>query len=59
MRAVRGLLLLPLIAGALGAAGHLPVVFWHGLGDTCCNPLSLGGFADYLEKQLNGTKVSE
>lgn len=34
-----------------------PIVLWHGIGDTCCNPLSIGGFTDYLVKQLNGTKV--
>jgi len=34
-----------------------PIVLWHGIGDTCCNPLSLGGFKDYLEKTINGTTV--
>lgn len=23
-------------------AAPLPVVLWHGMGDTCCNPLSIG-----------------
>ena len=41
-----------------GVLAGTTIVLWHGLGDTCCNPLSIGGFKDYLEKQLNDTKVS-
>lgn len=48
------LCLVPVIAAVQAGT---PIVLWHGLGDTCCNPLSIGGFADYLGKQLNGTKV--
>ena len=29
--------------------GGLPIVMWHGLGDECCNPLSLGGLQKYIE----------
>ncbi|XP_058449006.1 palmitoyl-protein thioesterase 1 [Malaya genurostris] len=30
----------------------LPIVLWHGMGDTCCFPFSLGGFKTYLESEL-------
>ncbi|OQR70387.1 palmitoyl-protein thioesterase 1-like [Tropilaelaps mercedesae] len=53
---VKNLCLLSLLTQSLASAST-PIVLWHGLGDTCCNPLSLGGFAEYLTKQLNGTKV--
>lgn len=26
-----------------------PIVLWHGMGDTCCNPLSIGGVRDAIE----------
>ncbi|XP_050428727.1 palmitoyl-protein thioesterase 1 [Adelges cooleyi] len=29
-----------------------PVVLWHGMGDTCCNPISLGRIKKVLEKNL-------
>ncbi|XP_018495259.1 palmitoyl-protein thioesterase 1 [Galendromus occidentalis] len=52
---LKGLLgLAPVFAAAFAGT---PVVLWHGLGDTCCNPLSIGGFTSYLERELNGTKV--
>jgi palmitoyl-protein thioesterase len=35
----------------------LPVVLWHGMGDTCCNPLSMGGVKRLVEGQLPGTTV--
>lgn len=30
----------------------LPIVMWHGLGDVCCNPLSLGGLQKFIEQQI-------
>lgn len=30
----------------------LPIVMWHGMGDTCCFPFSLGGFKKFLEAEL-------
>jgi len=30
----------------------LPIVMWHGLGDVCCNPLSLGGLKKFIEHQI-------
>ena len=29
-----------------------PVVLWHGMGDSCCNPLSLGSIMKLIEKQI-------
>ena len=29
-----------------------PIVLWHGMGDSCCNPLSLGSIVKLIEKQL-------
>ncbi|KAG7271384.1 hypothetical protein CRUP_019929 [Coryphaenoides rupestris] len=29
----------------------LPLVMWHGMGDSCCNPLSLGAFKKMIEKE--------
>lgn len=30
----------------------LPVVLWHGMGDTCCNRGSLGAIVDLIEQQV-------
>eukprot|EP00192_Tetraselmis_astigmatica_P013340 CAMPEP_0117672658 /NCGR_PEP_ID=MMETSP0804-20121206/14026_1 /TAXON_ID=1074897 /ORGANISM="Tetraselmis astigmatica, Strain CCMP880" /LENGTH=335 /DNA_ID=CAMNT_0005481283 /DNA_START=30 /DNA_END=1038 /DNA_ORIENTATION=+ len=35
----------------------LPVVIWHGLGDSCCNPDSMGAVKDAIEKSLPGVFV--
>jgi hypothetical protein len=35
----------------------LPFVLWHGMGDTCCNPLSLGGVDTALEKRYGAKSV--
>jgi hypothetical protein len=35
----------------------LPLVVWHGMGDTCCNPLSIGGVDTALEKRYGATLV--
>ncbi|EAA07412.4 AGAP001058-PA [Anopheles gambiae str. PEST] len=31
----------------------LPIVLWHGMGDTCCFPFSLGGVTKFLESEIN------
>eukprot|EP00842_Homolaphlyctis_polyrhiza_P000716 jgi/Hompol1/1645/HPOL_001500-RA len=33
-------------------AGPLPVVFWHGMGDSCCNPKSIGRLTEELRLAL-------
>ncbi|XP_046650203.1 palmitoyl-protein thioesterase 1-like [Daphnia pulicaria] len=30
----------------------LPIVIWHGLGDVCCNPLSIGGLQKFIQQQI-------
>ena len=30
-----------------------PIVLWHGMGDSCCNPLSLGSIMKLIEKQMS------
>lgn len=36
---------------------YTPVVLWHGMGDSCCNPLSMGSVKKLLENELNGSYV--
>jgi palmitoyl-protein thioesterase len=33
-------------------SGSPPVVLWHGMGDSCCNPLSLGKIIKLIEQQI-------
>jgi len=34
-----------------------PIVLWHGMGDSCCNPFSMGSISKYLEKKIPGVYV--
>ncbi|KAI9488597.1 Alpha/Beta hydrolase protein [Zychaea mexicana] len=34
-----------------------PIVLWHGMGDTCCNPESMGRLKDLIQRLLPGTFV--
>ncbi|XP_046686845.1 palmitoyl-protein thioesterase 1-like [Homalodisca vitripennis] len=34
-----------------------PIVMWHGMGDCCCNPLSLGKITKFLEQQMPNVYV--
>jgi len=34
-----------------------PVVIWHGMGDSCCNPASMGSIKTMLEEELPGVYV--
>uniref|UniRef100_A0A8B9SNX7 Palmitoyl-protein thioesterase 1 n=1 Tax=Anas platyrhynchos TaxID=8839 RepID=A0A8B9SNX7_ANAPL len=51
----------PLLLGlGLGLGlGHAapPVVLWHGMGDSCCNPRSMGYIRGLLQRRLPGTYV--
>ncbi|KAG4100072.1 alpha/beta-hydrolase [Neocallimastix lanati (nom. inval.)] len=42
---------------ALTKANYRPVVIWHGMGDSCCNPQSIGGFVDTLQELLPDTLI--
>ncbi|XP_043573671.1 palmitoyl-protein thioesterase 1 [Chiloscyllium plagiosum] len=35
----------------------VPVVIWHGMGDSCCNPLSMGFIKKLVEKEITGIYV--
>ena len=48
--------LLPLVLLGL-TQSYTPVVLWHGMGDNCCNPLSMGAVKTMLEKELPDTHV--
>ena len=39
----------------LAISGSPPIVLWHGMGDSCCNPLSLGSINRLIEHQLKPT----
>ena len=46
------LTLLGLIAFiGLSACEPTPLVIWHGMGDCCCNPLSMGSIKSFVEKK--------
>ncbi|KAK2155923.1 hypothetical protein LSH36_227g06063 [Paralvinella palmiformis] len=42
---------------AKGVNGSLPLVIWHGMGDSCCNPLSMGSIKSLIEKHVPGIYV--
>uniref|UniRef100_A0AC35ETZ1 Palmitoyl-protein thioesterase 1 n=1 Tax=Panagrolaimus sp. PS1159 TaxID=55785 RepID=A0AC35ETZ1_9BILA len=35
----------------------IPTVLWHGMGDSCCNPLSMGRIKKLIESEINGIYV--
>ena len=37
----------------LSSSSLTPVVLWHGMGDSCCNPLSMGSVKSMVEKELS------
>ncbi|XP_013854924.1 palmitoyl-protein thioesterase 1 isoform X1 [Austrofundulus limnaeus] len=37
--------------------GTVPLVLWHGMGDSCCNPLSLGFLKKSIEEEIPGIYV--
>ncbi|RVE47864.1 hypothetical protein evm_007495 [Chilo suppressalis] len=41
----------------LTIASPPPIVLWHGMGDTCCLPFSLGKFRVFLENIIPGVYV--
>ncbi|KAJ3033398.1 hypothetical protein HK097_004856 [Rhizophlyctis rosea] len=48
-----------LLAGSAFAApykSHLPVVLWHGMGDSCCGP-SMGNITELIQSQLSNVYV--
>jgi len=39
------------------AVAYRPTVLWHGMGDTCCYPFSMGKIKDLIEQYLPGIYV--
>nr|XP_021395079.1 palmitoyl-protein thioesterase 1 isoform X2 [Lonchura striata domestica] len=39
------------------AAAAAPLVIWHGMGDSCCNPVSMGYIQKLVEKKIPGIYV--
>uniref|UniRef100_H3CG59 Palmitoyl-protein thioesterase 1 n=1 Tax=Tetraodon nigroviridis TaxID=99883 RepID=H3CG59_TETNG len=37
--------------------GTVPLVLWHGMGDSCCNPLSMGAVKKMMEEEIPGIYV--
>ncbi|XGW19174.1 hypothetical protein V3C99_003195 [Haemonchus contortus] len=35
----------------------VPVVIWHGMGDNCCNPFSMGNIKKIIEENIDGIYV--
>ncbi|XP_023687893.1 palmitoyl-protein thioesterase 1 [Paramormyrops kingsleyae] len=50
-------LLLAALNPAWGSNNTLPLVMWHGMGDSCCNPLSMGAIKKMVEEDLPGVYV--
>jgi palmitoyl-protein thioesterase len=42
---------------AITISASPPIVLWHGMGDSCCNPLSLGTLIKLIKKQLPDSYV--
>lgn len=39
------------------SSDYVPVVLWHGMGDICCDPLSMGRIKRLIERELPGVYV--
>ncbi|KAK9394782.1 palmitoyl-protein thioesterase 1 [Crotalus adamanteus] len=39
------------------AADPVPLVIWHGMGDSCCNPISMGYIKKIVEEKIPGIYV--
>uniref|UniRef100_A0A3P9L484 Palmitoyl-protein thioesterase 1 n=1 Tax=Oryzias latipes TaxID=8090 RepID=A0A3P9L484_ORYLA len=35
----------------------VPLILWHGMGDSCCNPLSMGAIKKMIEQEIAGIYV--
>ncbi|XP_019403132.1 PREDICTED: palmitoyl-protein thioesterase 1 [Crocodylus porosus] len=57
LRWAGALLLLPLVLGAGNRTGPVPLVIWHGMGDSCCNPESMGYIKKIVEEKIPGIYV--
>jgi len=46
------------LALAVNAEDPIPVVMWHGMGDNCCSPYSMGRIQKLIEKEIPGVYVN-
>ncbi|OWF36658.1 Palmitoyl-protein thioesterase 1 [Mizuhopecten yessoensis] len=46
------------LAALSGCLAVTPVVIWHGMGDSCCNPESMGSIKKIIEKEVKGVYVN-
>ena len=51
------LLVCCLLVALSEASDPVPLVLWHGMGDTCCNPLSMGRIKSQIEEKVKGIYV--
>lgn len=51
------LLLLSSSSLAKDSNATVPLVIWHGMGDNCCNPLSMGSIKKMVEREVPGIYV--
>jgi len=51
------LITLAVLFSATRSAQYRPAVLWHGMGDTCCDPLSMGRIKRMIEKGFPGIYV--
>lgn len=54
---MNNIFLLLLLVFSLQIGASPPIVLWHGMGDSCCNPLSLGSLVKLLKRQLPSSYV--
>jgi palmitoyl-protein thioesterase len=40
------------LVAVAAAQAPVPVVMWHGMGDNCCNPFSMGRIQSLIEKSI-------
>ena len=52
------MLALPAIYASEAGLNPLPVVFYHGMGDSCCNPQSIGKLSDAIKAEIEGVYVT-
>lgn len=57
MDSALAIILFALNAFIAQGAAPVPVVIWHGMGDSCCNPLSMGSIKKMVEKNVDGVYV--
>lgn len=45
------------VLSCAASADVVPLVLWHGMGDSCCNPLSLGRLMKLIEQHVPGIYI--